>query len=287
MREYKRITITEREKIYSLLKAEYNQSNIAKILDRNRSSISRELKRCKCDSFGYLPDRAEAKAKRLTQRRGKLLNQASLSSCIINLLKEGWSPEQISGRLKLEGSNLKVSHETIYQFIYREEGSKQNLYQYLTRHKKKRTKWYCRKPRRSHIPEFSSILFRPKHIEKRKKIGHWEGDLVVFGSLKSSNVTTIIERKSRMTKLVHNKSKYTEEVIGGIKTSLSQLPQKKVKTITFDRGTEFAAFRKLDIDSYFCNPHSPWQKGSNENSNGRLRKYLPKKFDHHKLYQIY
>jgi IS30 family transposase len=94
-----------------------------------------------------------------------------------------------------------------------------------------------------------------------------------------------VERKSRLTKLIHNKSKYTEEVIGGIKNKLSQLPQKQVKTITFDRGTEFAGFRKLGIDSYFCNPHSPWQKGSNENFNGRLRRYLPKKFDHRKLSQ--
>jgi IS30 family transposase len=285
MIKYKRISLSEREKIFELLSQNYNQSFIAKKLDRNRSTISRELRRCIEDPLGYLPDRADLNARRFARRNSKLFRSANLSSCVIRLLKEGWSPEQISGRLKLEAGHISVSHETIYKFIYSEEGARQKLYRFLTRHKPKRTKWYSRAPRKSHIPETSSISFRPKFIEKRKKIGHWEGDLVVFGSLKSSNVTTIVERKSRLTKLIHNKSKYTEEVIGGIKNKLSQLPQKQVKTITFDRGTEFAGFRKLGIDSYFCNPHSPWQKGSNENFNGRLRRYLPKKFDHRKLSQ--
>jgi len=285
MIKYKRISLSEREKIFELLSQNYNQSFIAKKLDRNRSTISRELRRCIEDPLGYLPDRADLNARRFARRNSKLFRSANLSSCVIRLLKEGWSPEQISGRLKLEAGHISVSHETIYKFIYSEEGARQKLYRFLTRHKPKRTKWYSRAPRKSHIPETSSISFRPKFIEKRKKIGHWEGDLVVFGSLESSNVTTIVERKSRLTKLIHNKSKYTEEVIGGIKNKLSQLPQKQVKTITFDRGTEFAGFRKLGIDSYFCNPHSPWQKGSNENFNGRLRRYLPKKFDHRKLSQ--
>jgi IS30 family transposase len=285
MIKYKRISLSEREKIFELLSQNYNQSFIAKKLDRNRSTISRELRRCIEDPLGYLPDRADLNARRFARRNSKLFRSANLSSCVIRLLKEGWSPEQISGRLKLEAGHISVSHETIYKFIYSEEGARQKLYRFLTRHKPKRTKWYSRAPRKSHIPETSSISFRPKFIEKRKKIGHWEGDLVVFGSLKSSNVTTVVERKSRLTKLIHNKSKYTEEVIGGIKNKLSQLPQKQVKTITFDRGTEFAGFRKLGIDSYFCNPHSPWQKGSNENFNGRLRRYLPKKFDHRKLSQ--
>jgi IS30 family transposase len=112
-----------------------------------------------------------------------------------------------------------------------------------------------------------------------------EGDLVVFGSLKGANVTTLVERKSRFAQLVYNRSKYTDEVIGGIAKTMSGLPNKRAKTITFDRGTEFASFRKLGVTTYFCNPHSPWQKGGDENYNGRLRKYLPKKFDHRNLSQ--
>jgi len=209
MIKYKRISLSEREKIFELLSQNYNQSFIAKKLDRNRSTISRELRRCIEDPLGYLPDRADLNARRFARRNSKLFRSANLSSCVIRLLKEGWSPEQISGRLKLEAGHISVSHETIYKFIYSEEGARQKLYRFLTRHKPKRTKWYSRAPRKSHIPETSSISFRPKFIEKRKKIGHWEGDLVVFGSLKSSNVTTIVERKSRLTKLIHNKSKYT------------------------------------------------------------------------------
>ena len=146
-------------------------------------------------------------------------------------------------------------------------------------------KWHSRKPRKSHIPETASIASRPKSIERRKSIGHFEGDLVVFGSLKSSNVTTLVERKSRFVKLVHNTSKYTNEVIGGIKNTLDLLPQKHKKTITFDRGTEFASYRNLELTTYFCNPHSPWQKGSNENFNGRLRRYLPKAYNPKNLSQ--
>ncbi len=156
--------------------------------------------------------------------------------------------------MKLENNGLRASHETIYKFIYSEEGQSQNLYTLLTKHKPKHTRWYSRKPKKSHIPETANIKHRPKVIEKRKATGHFEGDLVVFGSLRSSNVTTLVERKSRLTKLVHNKSKYTDEVIGGITNSLPTLPQKLVKSITFDRGTAFASFRNLNITTYLLQP---------------------------------
>jgi IS30 family transposase len=194
------------------------------------------------------------------------------------------TPEQISGRLWLE-VGIRASHETIYKFIYSPEGQEQQLYSYLIKRKPKRTKWHCRKPRKSHIPDTARIECRAASVEKRKRIGHWEGDLVVFGVLKSANVTTLVERKSRFVKLVHNQSKYTEVVIGGIKKAMSTVPEKYQKTITFDRGTEFASFRALDITTYFCNPHSPWEKGSNENFNGRLRRYLPKTFNPRDLTQ--
>ena len=287
MTKYKRINLSERENIFHLSRQNYTQTHIAKTLCRNKSSISRELGRSRSYPIGYLPDRANDLARNLTRRNlGLFHTNKDLAPCVITLLKEGWSPQQIAGRLKLENKGIGlVSHETIYQFIYSSEGQAQKLYSLLTRHKPKRTRWFSRKPRKSHIPESANIKHRPKVIEKRKRIGHFEGDLVVFGSLKSSNVTTIVERKSRLVKLVHNKSKHTNEVIGGITNALSSLPNKQVKTITFDRGTEFSSFRNLNIKTYFCNPHSPWQKGGNENFNGRLRKYLPKRFDSKKLSQ--
>lgn len=286
MTKYHRITLSERENIYSLLQTNHNQTFIARQLGRNKSSISRELGRCSSDPIGYIPDRANNFAIRFARRNPKIFRKSNLSNCVIRLLKGGWSPEQIAGRLKLENNGTcVVSHETIYQFIYSKEGLAQKLYLLLTRHKPKRTRWHSRKPRKSHIPESANIKHRPKVIEKRKRTGHWEGDLVVFGSLKGANVTTLVERKSRFAQLVYNRSKYTDEVIGGIAKTLSSVPNKQVKTITFDRGTEFASFRKLGITTYFCNPHSPWQKGGDENFNGRLRKYLPKKFDHRHLSQ--
>lgn len=285
MTKYHRISLSERENIYTLLQTNQNQTFIANQLGRNKSSISREIARCKYDDIGYIPDRANNFAIRLAQRNSHIFRSANLSNCVISLLKGGWSPQQISGRLKHEESKIKVSHETIYKFIYSPEGQEQKLYKLLTRHKPKRSRWYSRKPRKSHIPESANIEARPKSINNRKKIGHWEGDLVVFSSLKSSNVTTLVERKSRFVRLVHNKAKYTDEVIGGITNVMKGIPKKYRKTITFDRGTEFASYRKLDITTYFCNSHSPWEKGGNENYNGRLRRYLPKKFDHRNLSQ--
>jgi len=285
MTKYHRMTLAERENIYNLLKANHNQSFIAKELGRNKSSISRELARCSPGPLGYIPDRAQDRAESFWRRNPGIFRSQKLSKCVISLLKQGWSPEQISGRFKLENGEFQVSHETIYKFIYSAEGKAERLYNLLTRKKPKRTRWYSRKPKKSHIPESASIKHRPNSIEDRKKIGHFEGDLVVFGALRGANVTTIVERKSRLIKLVHNKDKYTDTVIRGIKNTLSLLPRKHIKTITFDRGTEFASFRNLGITTFFCNPHSPWQKGSNENSNGRLRRYLPKKFNNRNLSQ--
>ena len=285
MKKYTRITHRERENIYKLLKLGHNQTSMASFLGRNKSSLSRELARCQSDSLGYIPDRANIAAINLSKIHKCLLENEALKTHVILKLKEGWSPEQISGRLKLENSDMQVSHETIYKFIYSEEGAKNKLHKLLTRQKPKRTKWYSRKPKKSYIPETASIAQRPVSIEQRKRIGHWEGDLVIFSSLKSSNVTTLVERKSRFVKLAHNNSKYTKEVIGGIKNALSNVPSKHKKTITFDRGTEFASYKNLELTTYFCNSHSPWQKGSNENFNGRLRKYLPKTYNPKNLSQ--
>lgn len=285
MIKYKRIALEEREKIYELLQLGQNQASIAKSIKRDKSTVSREIRRCMSDSLGYLPDRAHMSALGFMRRNRGLFRSIKLKTHVIELLKLSWSPEQIACRLKLKNSSFRVSHETIYKFIYGPDGQKLKLYLLLTRKKTKRTKWHSRKAKKSHIPDSASITARPKIIEKRKSIGHWEGDLVIFTALKSSNVTTLVERKSRFVKLIYNTSKYTKTVVGGIKNSMSDVPVKHKKTITFDRGTEFASFRDLDIQTFFCNPHSPWQKGSNENFNGRFRRFFPKSYNHKNLSQ--
>ena len=290
MKKYSRIALDERENIYKYLQTGNNQTQIADLLGRYKSSISKELKRCNGDALGYLPDRASAHARKSLCRRnrGVFRRHKLLASYVLDRLKAGWSPEQIAGRLKVEIQDplMRVSHETIYKFVYGAEGQSQKLYSLLGRRKPKRTRWHSRKPRQSHIPELANIKHRAASVQKRKSVGHWEGDLVVFGSLKGANVTTIVERKSRFVELVYNPSKYTTEVVGGIKKALQKIPEHLLKSITFDRGTEFASFRDLNIQTYFCNPHSPWQKGSNENFNGRLRRYLPKKYNSRNLSQV-
>ena len=272
------------QKIYLLQKNNKTQLEIAYTLGRSQSSISYELARCKSDSCGYLPDRADLHAIfRHKRHYGKLSDE--LKKYIVDYLKIGWTPEQISGRLKYERSNLRISHETIYQFIYSPEGEEQKLSLHLLRRRIKRGSRYGKNPRQHNIPESSKIEYRPKNVETRKKEGHWEADLVVFTSLRSANVTTVVERKSRYVELIYNPDKYTKTVIGNIDKRLQKLPLDLRKTITFDRGSEFASYRDLGMETYFCNPHSPWQKGSNENFNGRLRKYLPKHFNHRNLKQ--
>ncbi|MDX1924033.1 MAG: IS30 family transposase [Rickettsiaceae bacterium] len=275
MTKYTRITLSERENIYSLIQSGYNQTNIAIQLGRNKSTISRELRRCREDPLGYLPDRANDKAISLMRRDLKLFRSIKLKSYVIDKLTLGWSPEQISGRLRLEGGDMRISHETIYKFVYDEEGSKHTLFHLLPRKKPRRTRWRGRKPKKSHIPYSASISNRPKTIDKRKRIGDWEGDLVVLASVHSDNITTLVERKSRLAKLTPNRGKWTKGVICVIAKCLDA-PKRYKKTITFDRGKEFASYKDLGMTTFFCNPHSPWQKGSNENFNGRLRRYFPK-----------
>lgn len=167
------------------------------------------LGRCANDPIGYVPDRANAHASRFARRNSKLFRSANLRACVTSFLREGWSPEQIAGCLKLENSPIKVSHQTIYKFVYSKDGIKEKLPVLLARRKQKRTKWYSRKPRKSHIPDSAAIKHRPSSINKPKTIGHWEGDLVVLGPFRSANVTTIVERKSRFAHLAYNSNKST------------------------------------------------------------------------------
>jgi IS30 family transposase len=281
---YKRLSLYEREKIYLFKQNNKTQTEIALLLGRSQSTISYELKRCP-GGLVYLPDRANIDARSKDKRYNGKIAIDALKNHIIFRLKQKWSPEQIASRLKYERSSFRISHEAIYQYIYSEEGRRKKLSLLLLRRRPKRGSRYGKKPAKHYIPESCRIEKRPDHINKRKEKGHWEGDLVVFTILKSSNVTTLLERKSRYVELIYNPNKYSKTVIGNIDKRLSNMPLDLRKTITFDRGKEFAKYNDLDMDVYFCNPHSPWEKGSNENFNGRLRRYLPKRFDHRDLNQ--
>ena len=276
MKKYTRISFEEREKIYLLQKQDINITSIAKELGRHKSSISKELKKCKDDPLGYIPDRAHAMYRDGLSRNKALFLDERLQDYVISKLTiSRWTPKEISASLKLRDLGLKASPELIYQFIYSKIGLKYNLPSYLKFRRKKRGMRKSRKRKKPNITNLVSVHERPQEINERKEAGHWEGDLIIFTTLRSKNITTLVERKTRFTKLVLNSSKTSEEVIGGIKESFNE-DFSSLKSITFDRGTEFANHHQLATSTYFCDPGSPWQKGAVENMNGRIRNLLPK-----------
>ena len=280
MGEYKHISLDERKKIYMFKKEGKGVIAIAAELGRPPSSISRELKRNSID-IGYLPDSAnEMYKKRRLGRKNKITSNEGLRAYIILKLQEGWSPEQISGRMKIEKNTLNVSHETIYQFAYSAQGKALSLWKLLFYKQSKRSQIYGRKHQSQVIKERIDIHHRPTYIENRIELGHFEGDLTFFHGSRSSNLTVLTERTSRFTALVKNGSKRADEVTKGIIQRMTTLTP---LSITFDNGSEFAHHTTikstLGIQTYFCDPGSPWQKGTVENSICRLHRYIPKNSD--------
>lgn len=220
---------------------------------------------------------ADGYARTRRSRRAKLMLRPALRDHVIAKLRDGWSPQQIAGRLKCEALPCgTISHETIYRFVYGPEGQGLNLYALLAVARRRRRTRLGRKPRNSVIPATRSITERPAEVATRQSFGHWEGDLVIFArQFGKANVTSLQERLSRYHILAANDDRRSAPVIERIAAALAAFPPAARRTITFDRGTEFFAYKRLPMDSYFCDPHSPWQKGGVENANGRLRRYLP------------
>jgi IS30 family transposase len=283
MRNYHQLSLEEREKIYLGLSQGISLRMIARSVGRSHSTLSREVKRNKDSKLGYIPDRANSLQKiRHTHRSLKLDNDVELKAYVFDkLTNHYWSPEQISGRMRLDGKKFYICKESIYQYLYKPSVSEHKLYQYLPKKKRKRTGIYKRLPRGG-IPNAVTIHDRPLSIETRKYFGHFEGDLVMFGINRKCNITTLIERKTRYAIMLHNNRKYTDVVMPNIAKIINKLnsgQQKIIKSITFDRGTEFAShqtLQNLGVKTFFCDPASPQQKGANENFNGRLRRFLPK-----------
>jgi transposase, IS30 family len=233
---------------------------------------------------GYYPLTAQDSARRRRRRQRKLVRDAPLRGHVVEKLKLWWSPEQIAGRLKCIGDAPCVSHETIYQFVYSPQGRALELHRHLLRARRLRRRRFGRKPRSLKIPFERTIALRPAEIGERHALGHWEADLLIFRQAHGqANVTSMVERKSRLVRLIANPDRRSRSVQGAIGKALGLLPVMARQSITFDRGSEFLAYAELTrshgIDSYFCDPHSPWQKDSVENTNGRLRRFLPGELD--------
>jgi transposase, IS30 family len=285
---YRHLTLEERRTLFRLLNAQVPVKEIARQLDRHRSTVYRELRRNLFREVkeyrGYFPVTAEDSARRRRQRQRKLIQDARLRQHVTEMLARWWSPEQIAGRLKLAGDGARLSHETIYQFVYSPEGRALELHRHLLRARRLRRRRFGRKPRGVKIPQARTIAQRPAEIGQRREIGHWEADLLIFKRAHGqANLTSLVERQSRLLRLILNRDRRSQSVVGAIGDALASLPPAARRTVTFDRGSEFLGYDHLaqahGIDAYFCDPHSPWQKGSVENTNGRLRRYLPGELD--------
>lgn len=278
MAKYRRVTNEDRIIIYTHYSQGATQKFIAKELGFNKSTISKELSRNRGER-GYRHKQANEKAlERQTHLTSPRTFSDEIKDEVSQLLKMKWSPEQISARMKLEGKAT-VSHESIYKFIYEDKLNGGNLYSYLRQGHKKRKRRFPSKKRQSKLKNIKPIQARPVAAENRTELGHLERDLVI-GKNHHKAVMTVVDRKSRFTKLVLLEGK--SAVIVGKKTEavLKAIPS---KTMTNDRGLEFADHEKTTAESginiYFCDPYSSQQRGTNENTNGLLRQYLPKGSD--------
>jgi IS30 family transposase len=280
------LTLAEREEISRSLAAGQSIRFIAQLLKRAPSTISREISR-NGGQEGYRASQADRAAwdRALRPKTCKLVDSPALARIVASKLEIQWSPEQISGWLKQTNpgdEGVQVSHETIYRSLYiQARGAlKKELLEHLRRTRVMRRSRHHTQRTGNHgrITDTVSISERPATVEDRAVPGHWEGDLM-FGN-RDSQIATLVERHTRYVMLVKVASKDTETVIDALIEHARQLPQELYQSLTWDRGKEMADHRRFtlatDISVYFCDPHSPWQRGSNENTNGLLRQYFPK-----------
>lgn len=279
-----KITSLERDKVAVLLASGSSLRNIARILGRSVSSISVEVRRNSIEGqYQSIAAQDLSRKRNIQSRRTNPLKSPEIFSYAYDKLRCGWSPEQIAGRLKRENHGQSIiCHETIYNYIYSEEGKKRNLYEYLVRQHHRRRKWYSRYLYHRGIFDRTSIRLRPRSVDLRQTFGHWEAD-VVEGKAHSGGIQTMLERKTRYYLGRILPVIDSEYGVRAQKQILSPFPRKARKTITFDNGKENYNHYKLKgwlgIKTYFCDPYCSWQKGSNENHNGILRRYVPKKAD--------
>ena len=295
-----RVSLDERHQIAALHRARFSLRAIARELGRDPATISRELRRNANAAGHYIPGAAQARAEERARERGRraspprLATDLRLRGEVQDRLRKNHSPEQIARRLRKEfpdDPEMWVSHETIYQSIYIQGrgGLKRELAQCL------RTGRALRKPRRqvqerrarqgrgAQIKDMVMISDRPAEVADRAVPGHWEGDLIM-GAANVTAIGTLVERTTGFLVLLHLPEDHSAPAVQqALVTAISDLPEQLRKTLTWDQGGEMANHAQITeatgLDVYFCDPHSPWQRPSNENTNGLLRQYFPKGTD--------
>ncbi|MFD4292945.1 IS30 family transposase [Rhodococcus sp. NPDC058532] len=284
------LSLEERETIAEMLTGGRSKSAIARELGRDRSTIGREIERGTNARGYYSPGAADRAAKNRAKRPkdAKLAVSKRLRRFVEDKLKLNWSPRQISKALIRQfpdDETMRVSHETIYLALYIQ--SRGALKRELTRHL--RTGRHLRRghkrsdERRGKIPGMVNISERPAEVADRAIPGHWEGDLIL-GANNASAIGTLVERTTRFVMLLHLPNGHTaEQVAAAMAAKIRELPAALVRSITWDQGKEMSRHAQFTVDTgvqvYFCDPHSPWQRGTNENTNGLLRQYFPKGTD--------
>jgi IS30 family transposase len=287
---YKRLTFQEREEISRLLAIKESISSIAIILNRNKSTISREIYKNEYNKKTYRAYSANKEAcrkKKLKGRKEKLVVNKKLRKIVLKWLRQKWSPEQIVNRLKMEYKNdksMRISHETIYRYLYviPKGELRKELIENLRRKQKFRRKRSSNIEMRGTIPEMVSIDERPEEVEDRKIPGHWEGDLIL-GKERKCVMGTLIERTTRFTLLVKLENRSPSLVKEGFVKAFKRISKDMKISLTYDQGAEMIRHKlftkETKIKVYFAHTGSPWERGTNENTNGLIRQYFPKSTD--------
>ena len=277
---YTQLTNEERYTIAALRKQRFNLSEIARHIGRHRSTISREIRRNAARLDGkYRASKAiERTNGRRSRSRRNQHHSATDYALVERMLREDWSPEQIAGRLRADGK-LRISHETIYIHVWRDKEEGGDLWRHLRQSPKQRRKRRNSYDSRGRLPGKRHISERPKSVEGKKAIGHWEIDTVVGGKAKDC-VVTLVERKTGYAMI----GKLNDRSMHGMSKRVKMLIRREpelFKTITSDNGTEFHDYAAVENATgttfYFATPYHSWERGANENFNGLLRQYLPKK----------
>lgn len=292
---YRRITLEERYKIDAYVALKKGPSEIARLLNRPRSTISREIKRGKSHPGGhYQAMQAHIHAKiynKVKRVDSKLRSNSILRYYVYKGLLNKQSPEQIANRVQLDypsSTLMRISHESIYKHIYQETTSRlqRKLIQLLPYHKRKRQGGKRRHIYMGKIPGRVTINERPEIISNREQIGHWEGDLVI-GKGQTSAIGTLVERVTRYTIIIPLQSRKSRHVVDSFADALQGMPKVFLKSLTYDNGVEMSEHKhftyRTKMPVYFANPYSSWERGTNENTNGLIRRFFPKKTDFNKI----
>ena len=276
MRHYTQLAQEQRYQIYALLKAGHNQTEIAVIIGCSKSTVSRELRRNR-GLRGYRPKQAQqlTEARRHCRVRPRVTGHTW--RLVERLLREDWSPEQISGWLERE-RGIRISHEWIYQYVFQDKRQGGDLHCHLRCQKKRRKRYGANNRRRGQLRNRISIEERPAIVDRRERLGDWELDTVI-GKGKKQALVSLTERKARLTLLAKVSDRKAETVKDAI-TKLLEPLSSRVHTLTSDNGKEFADHEviaeELAADFYFAHPYASWERGLNENTNGLVRQYFPK-----------